>query len=115
MRPDQLKRLADLSEKLADVVLSEADPDEWPGSGKGQAEMTQQERGDRFWAKRNAAATFALLSKTNEIVERRADGSRERDGDDGSDMQRTIERAEREAAQAIERLQQRSMKAHGKA
>jgi hypothetical protein len=33
MRPDQIQRLQDLSEKLAEVVLEEADPKEWPGAG----------------------------------------------------------------------------------
>ena len=32
MRHDQLQRLQELSEKLADVVLEEADPAEWPGA-----------------------------------------------------------------------------------
>lgn len=52
MRPDQLVRLAELSEKLADVVLEEADPAEWPGANMPLASLSQQERGDRYWSKK---------------------------------------------------------------
>lgn len=34
LRPDQLKSLADLAEKLADVFITEADPENWSGAGK---------------------------------------------------------------------------------
>lgn len=111
MRPDQLQRLQDLSEKLADVVLEEADPAEWPGAGQPLAGLTQQDRGDRYWCKKNAAATFMLLSKAEEIIARRGDGSREKDADDGEDMERTIANAEREAAKALERIQSGAGKA----
>lgn len=68
MRADQIARLKDLSEKLADVVLEEADPDLWPGSGVTPADMTQEERGNRYWCKKNAAATFALLERTQSLL-----------------------------------------------
>ena len=105
MRPDQLERMQDLAEKLADVVLEEADPETWPGAGIPLADLTQQQRGDRFWSKKNAAATFVLLGKVAEIIARRADGSSEKSGDNGEDMERTIARAEKEAAKALERIQ----------
>jgi hypothetical protein len=105
MRPDQLKRLQDLAEKLADVVLEEADPDLWPGAGQSLADVDQQTRGDRYWCKKNAAATFMLLGKTEEIMARRADGSSEKEGDNGEDLERTIAKAEREASKALERIQ----------
>ena len=96
MRPDQLERLRDLEERLADVVLEEADPDTWPGAGKPLASLTQQERGDRFWCKRNAAATFGLLERT---VRTLADavaphGGRDESHDD--ELGNEIERMERE-------------------
>lgn len=104
MRPDQLKRLQDLTEKLADVVLEEADPATWPGAGIKSAEWTQQERGDRYWQKKNAAATFMLLSKADEIIQRRS-AAKSPDEDAGEDLDRTIAHAEKEAARALERIQ----------
>ena len=49
MRPDQIQRLQDLSEKLADRFLLEADPAEWAGGSNAPADMSQQERGDAYW------------------------------------------------------------------
>lgn len=65
MREDQIARLRDLEEKLLDVILEEADPDTWPGAGKPLSDMSHDERGSRFWSKRNAAATFVLLNHTS--------------------------------------------------
>jgi hypothetical protein len=107
MRKDQLERLSALSEKLADVVLSEADPDGWPGHGISPPEWTQQQRGDRYWCKKNAAATFVLLAKSEEILSRRKAG----DSDDEPELDATIARAEKEAAKAIQRMQDASGKA----
>jgi len=103
MRPDQLERLRDLEERLADVVLEEADPDTWPGAGKPLADLTQQQRGDRFWCKRNAAATFGLLERT---VRTLADavaphGGRGEEHDD--ELGNEIERMEREASKVLDR------------
>ncbi len=67
MRDDQLKRLEQVQERLLDVVMQEADPDTWPGVGKPIGEMSQQERGDRYWCKKNAAATLSLIAKTLSI------------------------------------------------
>lgn len=103
MRPDQLERLRDLEERLADVVLEEADPDTWPGAGQPLADLTQQQRGDRFWCKRNAAATFGLLERT---VRTLADavaphGGRCEEHDD--ELGNEIERMEREASKVLDR------------
>lgn len=107
MRPDQLQRLRDLSEKLADVVLIEADPDEWPGAGRGPADLDQQTRGDRYWAKKNAAATFALLARAQEIADKSGGGSPPPD----ADVEKDISRYEREAAKALERMRDVGAKA----
>lgn len=63
MRLDQLQRLQELSEGMADVVISEMDTAAWPGAGKPLAEITKDERGDRYWCKKNAAASLSLLVK----------------------------------------------------
>ena len=63
MREDQYQKLAELQEKLADACIDEADPELWPGAGKLSSKMTKEERGDRYWCKKNAAATLTLLNK----------------------------------------------------
>jgi hypothetical protein len=69
MTPDQRIRLLALSEKLADVAISELDPDAWPGADVELADWTQQIRGDRFWSKKNGAATLMLLGAIDKLTE----------------------------------------------
>lgn len=68
MRDDQIVRLQALTERLGEVVISEIDPHQWPGADKGLADLTQKERGDRYWCKKNAAATMTLLLKAVNIA-----------------------------------------------
>ncbi|WP_447885984.1 hypothetical protein [Serratia fonticola] len=42
MHNDYRTRLTVLSDKLTDVVLDEADPDNWPGAGKEPTKHTKQ-------------------------------------------------------------------------
>lgn len=63
MRTDQYERLQALSEKLGDVFLEEADPDNWPAAGIKPKDRTAQERGDAYWCKKNAVATLSLISR----------------------------------------------------
>ncbi len=108
MRKDQLERLSLLSEKLADVVLDEADPDFWPGFGVPIADMTKEERGDRYWCKKNAAATLMLLTKVETI---RAENPK-KDPDDEPNLDKVIAKAEADAAKLVEStLQQVGKKA----
>jgi len=109
MRPDQYERLQALQEKLADVVLEEADPDLWPGAGQPLAEITQQERGDRYWCKKNAAASFAILERTTSTLERQPSGSAPpKDVEDDIDKQ--IARREREAGELLDRALNKARK-----
>lgn len=103
MRPDQLQRLQDLSEKLADVVLEEADPAEWPGANMPLASLSQQERGDRYWCKKNAAATFALLERTTSLLTDAKDLRNNRPEDD-ADMEKQIAAKEREASKLLDKV-----------
>ncbi|OUL17298.1 hypothetical protein B0X78_00260 [bacterium AM6] len=68
MREDQYLRLQALSEKLAEAFIEEADPATWTGAGKAPSEMDKAERGDRYWCKRNAAATGGLLLRVGSLV-----------------------------------------------
>ena len=101
MREDQRIRLAELSEKLADVVLEEADPALWPGAGQPLAEITAAERGDRYWCKKNAAATFSLLERSIGLIEK---VNRPGGGDDDEDLDKQITRAEKEAAKLLDKV-----------
>lgn len=110
MRPDQLARLLDLQERLADVVLEEADPAEWPGAGMPLAEMTKEDRGNRYWSKKNAAATFALLERTTATLERQhAAGTPAEDVED--DMDKQIAQREREAEAMLGKVLSKAKKA----
>ncbi|WP_028354765.1 hypothetical protein [Bordetella petrii] len=69
MRQDQYERLMALSEKLTDALLIEIDPEHWPGAGLSPGQMDQQTRGDRYWCKKNAAATLTLIMKNNNLFD----------------------------------------------
>ena len=102
MREDQIARLTDLSEKLADVVLEEADPDEWPGAGMPLAAISQQERGDRYWCKKNAAATFALLERTQSLLTDASELDPHGKPHVRPELEAEIAHAERRAAKAVD-------------
>lgn len=110
MRPDQLQRLQELSEKLADSFLLEADPGEWPGDAKAPADLTKQERGDRYWCKKNAMATGGVLRFTMDILAKQAPPDPAKPGDpvEESDLDRQIKEAERKATKAMESVVQRA-------
>jgi len=68
MRQDQFERLQQLEERLIDVAIEEADPDQWPGKGVAVAAMDQQTRGDRYWVKKNAVATISLAQRVGVLM-----------------------------------------------
>lgn len=116
MRPDQIERLNDLTEKLAEVVLEEADPNEWPGSGVPLSEMSKQERGDRYWCKKNASATFALLLRTQSLLTDAQDPHRNRSAQEDDDLEKQIKAKEKEADRMLKRVMEGAKKAaNGKA
>lgn len=108
MHQDYKTRLTALSDKLTDVVLEEADPDNWPGAGKKPSELTKDERGDRYWDKKNAAASLTLLIKVHSLI-----GMQTRGGvppepgeiDEEFELGQRVNKAEREAAAILKRLQ----------
>ena len=104
MRPDQLQRLQDLSERLADSFLLEADPAEWPGDGKPPTDMTQQERGDRYWAKKNAMATGGVLRFTLDVIGKHSTPGGSTPAEEDTDLDKRIQEAERRAAAATARV-----------
>jgi hypothetical protein len=117
MRDDQRKRLQDLSERLADSFLLEADPGEWPGDGRPPADLTQQERGDRYWCKKNAMATGGVLKFVLDLQART--GAEGGDPERESDIDHRIAEAEKRAASAVERAMSKAKqgfdeRVHGK-
>jgi hypothetical protein len=127
MRQDQFERLQLLSEKLMDVFLEEGDPENWPGHGLKVAAMDVQTRGDRYWTKKNAAATGVLFTKVDNMIstthERGAGttpaANPEADGE--TQLDANIASAEKEAAKLMKELQGGAAKSawdkkvHGKA
>ncbi|MCI1005203.1 hypothetical protein [Herbaspirillum sp. C7C8] len=110
MRQDQYLRLQELTEKLTDAFIQEADPDKWPGAGMEVAAMDQQTRGDRYWCKKNAAATLTVMMKTanllgvikppsvgNDVVDP--------DGKEDASLDGDIASAEKEAQKMLEKIQ----------
>lgn len=91
MRPDQMERLRELEEKLADVFLEEADPDGW-----------SSEKKERYWQRREAAETAALLTRTQALMSNDSGGSRQ-DPDREREAERLIERASKRASSAVEK------------
>lgn len=68
MRDDQYRRLQALEEKLTEVVLHEADPDTWTAPGIDAKDLTQQQRGDRYWCKKNAVAAISLTIRVGSLI-----------------------------------------------
>ena len=106
MDAEKTGRQEALSEKLTDVVLYEADPDNWPGAARPPRQHSQQERGDRYWCKKNAAATLTLLVKVHRLIGQQQRGkSGAGDDDEKFELGQQIASAEREAKKILERLQ----------
>ncbi|ASN67374.1 hypothetical protein [Pseudomonas sp. NBRC 111137] len=106
MRDDQITRLQALSERLGEVVITEVDPNNWPAANKLPAELTQEERGNRYWCKKNAAATMTLLLKVVNIA---GIMNRQKPAPDAGhavdELDGELAAAEREAQAIIERMQ----------
>jgi hypothetical protein len=104
MRQDQIERLHDLEERLIDVYLDEADPRNWPGVGAMGDQLTKEQRGDRYWEKKNAVATVMLAHETRKLIanDKQALG---RDPYTDGEMDRKIHEAEKRAAEAVKKAQ----------
>lgn len=70
MRQDQIDRLEDLAQEIADVFIDEADPKNWNGQGAALVEMDEKTRGNRYWDKKNAIQTGSLLARVLDLRDR---------------------------------------------
>jgi len=110
MRQDQYQRLQELSERLTDVFLDEANPDTWPGAGAALAVMDKTTRGDRYWAKKNAAATGMLMGRVEHLIGTIQSDSHVGDGaaavrDSEAELDAEIASAEKEAERLLNEVQ----------
>lgn len=114
MRLDQYERLQALEEKLTEQFLSEADPGNWSGDGIVPKDMTQEDRGNRYWCKKNAVATIALTIRIGSLVGRvQARGEVAPAGEDGEDtsaglLDAEVAAAEKEARTLMARFEKRA-------
>jgi hypothetical protein len=115
MRQDQFERLQSLSERLTDVFLDEANPDQWPGAGMSIAAMDKDTRGDRYWSKKNAAATITLMQRIMQLSDviraARSGDAPDPEADPEIDLEKEIATAEREAERLLDQVQASSRKA----
>lgn len=116
MRQDQFDKLQALSERLTDVALDEADPDQWPGAGWKPSELTKEQRGDRYWSKKNAVATFSLIGRIHQLTDHIREASAGGGADAGAvkepeeDLDAEINAAEKEAAKLLDKMQRGARK-----
>ena len=70
LRPEQINRLVAIEEELVDVYIEECQPKKWPDTSNAQ------NRGDRYWFKKNALATLTLVGRIQTVLrDARGDGS----------------------------------------
>ena len=114
MRTDQYDRLKQISEKLTDVVLLEADPKNWPPTegvkGKSGAAYFNATR-ELHWRKKGATATLNILMRLHalvNIVERSAVTNPPTPDDQPErDMDELIEKSEKEVEGILAGLRRR--------
>lgn len=109
MHQDYKTRLTALSDKLTDVVLEEADPDNWPGAGE-ETQRTDQRRARRSILGQEERGGFAdALIKVHSLIGMQTRGGTPSDNpgqdDEAFALGQQVSKAEREAAAIIERLQ----------
>lgn len=125
MRQDQYEKLQALSERMTDVFLDEAEPENWPGHKISPGSMDAQTRGDRYWCKKNAVATLTLIGRVANLTSQIQIASSAGTGtatvtEEESSLDAEINAAEKEAAKLLNQLQIKTKKAefdrrvHGK-
>lgn len=104
MREDQRKRLAEISDRLVEQVIDDADPLNWAGAGQRLNAMDQETRGNAMWCRKVAVQTVALMMKVEQLA---ADpsGALGKNNPDDEDVERGIARAEKAAAELLDRMQ----------
>lgn len=109
MRGDQHENLRKLGEKLAEVVLRDADPENWVASEKMPCDLTKDERADAYWCRKFAMASLAALARVSSLsAALSARESRRKSVDaeviDAEAIDAEVEAAENEAERLLEAL-----------
>lgn len=104
MRKDQIERLNDLAERIGEVFIEEADPQNWSGAGLPLSGLDTENRGNRYWDKKNAIQTGSLLARVIDLAERdtRAGPSAATDPDDA---EKDIRKYEKQAKDLLDVIQ----------
>ncbi len=101
MRDDQRERLKDVTERLAEVVIADVDPNNWTASGVLLCDMDRDQRGDAKWCRQTAVQSLALLTRMEHL---QRDFGGDGGGSDEPDPESDIRRAEKAASDALRRL-----------
>jgi len=104
IRDELRKKMADVTERLMEVLVDEADPDNWTAAEKTLKDMDKDERGARFWDKRNATATLSLLHGAINLADKLDGFIVEKEVDD---ILEQVNSADRKAKDALKRMQER--------
>jgi hypothetical protein len=92
--------------------LDEADPNNWAGAGVEVKQLTKDQRGDRYWCKKNAAATLTLINKLFSLEVFRNSKSRIPGMGESvtpeQELDEEIKAAEEEAMRQLEAFQKRT-------
>lgn len=107
MRPDQKAKLELLEERLADQIISDIDPENWPGHGKTLAEMEKETRGDALWARKVAAQGLLVYQKV-QLLMVNPDAAAGKVGATEADVDSITREAEREADKLLSKARKKS-------
>lgn len=111
MRDDQRKRLGDLSERLAEQAIGDADPSNWDGDGQTPVDMDRDTRGNAVWCRKLALQTLAVLASVERLREAKPPSP---DEPGEPNVNEDIDRAEREAKRLLERIGKRGKRERSK-
>lgn len=112
MRDDQYGKLQDLATKIADVVIHDADPDNWIAVNVPAKDLSREERGDAYWCRRLATSSLSVLMKVTSVLgqikHQEKNGLNPVESDDeADDLDQEIKDAEREAGRLLKQLTSR--------
>lgn len=115
MRADQYEKLQALQEKLVDVFLAEADPDNWAGAGMKLVDMNHEQRGSAYWCKKNAVATGGLIQRVSNLTmkiemanSQPGGGGADEVRDEESDLDKQVAAAEKEGKRLLDKVQKKA-------
>jgi len=105
MTPEQAERLQALQDRLLEQTLTDADPLNWPGQGQLLSAMDKETRGNAMWSRKTAVQTVALYCKVAQLATDPA-GACGKNKPTEPDVDKEIARAERAAADLLDRVGQ---------